>query len=243
MQEVSSAAVHPPASLPLLFFTHVGTRRAFAAGVTANPDSAWVAQQARNALMQMTEWGLPPKYLLLDNDTKFTDRLDAVFEADGAEVKRVGPVAPNLNGYAERWVQSAKAECLDHFLILGENHLRHVTAEYAKYHNEEQPHRARGNVRSRSPRPRTPDRSKSSVPIRRSEVPAAARRVCCGTTTARRLTRPITSDTRGITARQVSRFRTPSSVPRLADCRDRPPLGVRGARHLHTDRRILDNRG
>ena len=50
----------------LPYFIHVGTRRAFTAGVTANPDSAWVAQQARNASMQMAEWGLPPKYLLIE---------------------------------------------------------------------------------------------------------------------------------------------------------------------------------
>jgi putative transposase len=83
--------------LHLLFFIHVGTRRAFTAGITAKPDSAWVAQQARNASMQMAEWGLPPKYLLIDHDAKFTGQFDAVFEAEGAKVQRVGPQAPNLN--------------------------------------------------------------------------------------------------------------------------------------------------
>jgi hypothetical protein len=55
----------------------------------------------------------------LDHDAKFTGGFDEVFEAEGTEVKRVGPVSPNLNAYAERWVQSARKECLDHFLILG----------------------------------------------------------------------------------------------------------------------------
>jgi putative transposase len=72
--------------LYLCFFIHVGTRRAFTAGITANPNSAWVAQQGRNASMQMAEWGLPPKYLLIDHDTKFTDSFDAVFEAEGVKV-------------------------------------------------------------------------------------------------------------------------------------------------------------
>jgi hypothetical protein len=35
---------------------------------------------------------------------------------------------------------------LDHFLILGEGYFRHLITEYAKYHNEERPHQARGNV-------------------------------------------------------------------------------------------------
>jgi len=47
--------------------------------------------------MQMADWGLPPSYLILDHDTKFTDRFDAVFKADDCEVKRVGPMAPNMN--------------------------------------------------------------------------------------------------------------------------------------------------
>jgi putative transposase len=118
----------------LLFFIHVGTRRAFAAGVTANPDAAWVAQQARNASMQMAEWGLPPKYLLLDHDTKFTDQFDAVFEAEGAEVKRVGPKAPNLNAVAERFAQTLRVGCLDHFLILGERHLGHLVREFVEHY-------------------------------------------------------------------------------------------------------------
>lgn len=73
-----------------------------------------LTQQARNASMQMAEWGLPASRVFIDHDTKFTGAFDAVFEAEGAVVQRLGLVAPNLNAYAERWVQSAKTECLDH---------------------------------------------------------------------------------------------------------------------------------
>jgi putative transposase len=118
----------------------------FVPGVTANPDAACVVQQARNASMQMSEWGLPARFLLLDYDAKFTREFDAVFEADGTEVKWVGPVAPNLNAYAERWVQSLRQECLDHFLVCGEGHLRHILKEYLEHYNAERPHQARGNV-------------------------------------------------------------------------------------------------
>lgn len=116
------------------------------AGVTANPDAAWVAQQARNASMAMADLGLPARVLLLDHDAKFAGGFDAVFEADGVEVKRVGPAAPNLNAYAERWAQSLRTECLDHFLVLGEGHLRHLVREYVEHYNAERPHQARGNV-------------------------------------------------------------------------------------------------
>ncbi|VTU02510.1 Integrase catalytic region OS=Rhodopirellula sallentina SM41 GN=RSSM_03231 PE=4 SV=1 [Gemmataceae bacterium] len=77
--------------LYLLCFIHVGTRRAFVAGISANPTRWWVTQQARNASMQMGEWGLPATHVLIDHDTKYTAVFDAVLAAEGCGVKRVGP--------------------------------------------------------------------------------------------------------------------------------------------------------
>ena len=96
--------------------------------------------------MQMGDWGLTATHLLIDHDAKYAAGFDAVFEAEDVAVKRVGPRAPNMNAYAERWVQTLRTECLDHFLILGEAHLRHVTAEFVAHYNEERPHQAKGNV-------------------------------------------------------------------------------------------------
>jgi putative transposase len=95
------------------------SRRVFVSGVTANPDAVWGAQQGQNATMQMAEWGLQARFLLLDHDSKFTASFDAAFEAEGTEVKRVGPAASNLNATAERFVQTLKTECLDYFVICG----------------------------------------------------------------------------------------------------------------------------
>jgi putative transposase len=54
-------------------------------------------------------------------------------------------VVPNLNAYAERWVQSAQQECLDYFHVFGERHLLHLLAEYVEHFNHERPHQAIGN--------------------------------------------------------------------------------------------------
>jgi putative transposase len=132
--------------LYLLFFIHVGSRRVIASSPTANPNAGWVTQQARNASMHMGEWGLTASHLIIDRDAKYTGAFDAVFEADGAEVKRVGPQAPNMNAFAERWVQGLRTECLDHFLVLGEKHLAHLTREYVAHYNRECPHQGKGNV-------------------------------------------------------------------------------------------------
>jgi putative transposase len=130
-----------------LVFIHYGSRRAFVAGVTANPDGQWVTQQARNASMQMADWRLPATHLLIDYDSKFPRTFDAVFKAEDIEVKRVGPQAPNLNSVIERFLQSLRRECLDHFVICGECHLRHLLREYVDHHyNRERPHQAKGNV-------------------------------------------------------------------------------------------------
>jgi putative transposase len=132
--------------LYLLFFLHIGSRRVIVSAPTANPDAAWVAQQARNASTQMQEWGLSASWLIRDGDRKFQEGFDAVFEGQGTVVQRVGPRAPNMNAYAERWVQTLRTECLDHFLILGESHLAHLVREFVEHYHQERPHQAKGNV-------------------------------------------------------------------------------------------------
>lgn len=70
----------------------------------ASPDGAWVAQQARNATMEMAEQGAGITHLRIDHDAKYAASFGAVFEAQEVEVQRVGPRAPNMNAFAERWV-------------------------------------------------------------------------------------------------------------------------------------------
>ena len=130
----------------VLFFIHVGSRRVHIAGMTAHPDRAWMMQQARNILMFFGEQKHTPTHLLRDHDGKFVPEFDAVFESDGVKVTPISVRAPNMNATAERWVQSVRVECLDHFVVFGERHLRHLLAEYLAYYHEERPHQSLGNV-------------------------------------------------------------------------------------------------
>jgi len=143
---VKSRTIAGVVDLYLLFFIHVGTRRVIISSPTAASNAEWVAQQARNASMAMGELELTMTHLLIDHDSKFTAAFDGVFEADGAEVKRLGPKAPNLNAYAERFVQTLRVECFDHFVVCGEKHLQHLTKEFLEHYHEERPHQGRGNV-------------------------------------------------------------------------------------------------
>jgi putative transposase len=130
----------------VLFFLHIGSRRVHVAGMSAHPDRDWTARQAHEVVALFAELPEAPKYLLRDRDGKFGEEFDAVFAAAGIAVKPVGPLAPNMNAHAERWVGSIRRECLDHFVVLGEGHLRHLVLEYAAYYNEARPHQGVGNV-------------------------------------------------------------------------------------------------
>src|SRR5262245_54078254 len=65
---------------------------------------------------------------------------DRVFTAEGIEVVRTPCRAPQANGYAERWVRSAREECLDRRLIVGEGHLRRVLTSYVAHYYRARPH-------------------------------------------------------------------------------------------------------
>jgi putative transposase len=58
--------------LYLLVFIHVGSHRVWVSPATQHPDSAWVAQQARNFCRHLEEAKLPADYVMHDTDTKFT---------------------------------------------------------------------------------------------------------------------------------------------------------------------------
>jgi putative transposase len=50
--------------------------------------------------------------------------------------------APRANAIAERWIASARRECLDRMLITGERHLHLILSEYIEHYNAHRPHRA-----------------------------------------------------------------------------------------------------
>jgi putative transposase len=130
--------------LCVLFFIELDTRRVHLAGVTAHPDSAWVTQQARNLLLHLEEHGRRVRFLLRDRDAKFCRSFDDVFRSEDAEVLVTPVQAPNANAYAERWVRTVRAECLDWLLIVGRQHLERVLRVYVDHYNRHRPHRALG---------------------------------------------------------------------------------------------------
>jgi putative transposase len=128
--------------LYVLFFIELDTRRVHLAGVTANPDGGWVTQQARTLLLVLGERGRQVRFLLRDRNAKLCRRFDGVFCSEGVEVLVTPLQAPKANAYAERRVQTVRAECLDWLLIVGRDHLEQILWVYVQHHNGHRPHRA-----------------------------------------------------------------------------------------------------
>jgi putative transposase len=127
-------------TLYVLVFIEHGRRQLVHLNVTANPTAAWVWRQ----LIEATPWGNTPRHLLHDRD--------AVYGRDFRQwARRIGidaiatPIrSPRANAVVERVIGTLRRECLDHLIILDEQHLVSVLGEFLAYYNSDRPHRTLG---------------------------------------------------------------------------------------------------
>jgi putative transposase len=104
---------------------------------------AWTARQARNLLIDLGERAGSFRFLVRDRDARYTAAFDAVFDSADVKIAQIPARSPRANAICERWVGSARRECTDRLLILGEAHLRAVLAAYVRHYNGHRPHWAR----------------------------------------------------------------------------------------------------
>lgn len=122
--------------LYVFLFLSVDRRRIIHFGVTQHPSAAWAAQQ----VVETFPWDTAPKYLLRDRDKIYGDWFRRRVKNMGIEEVLTAPHSPWQNPYSERLNGSIRRECLDHVIVLSENHLRRVLAEYVEYYNESRTH-------------------------------------------------------------------------------------------------------
>ncbi len=152
-------------TLYVLFAIELGSRRVHVLGVTRNPDSAWVTQQARNLAVEERLRGI--RFAIRDRDSKFSAQFDEVLRTEGTKIIKTPIRAPKANAFAERWVRTARRECLDHLLVLGRCHLERVLQEFATHYNANRPHRG---LELAVPEPATPEASTDGAVSRRDRL-------------------------------------------------------------------------
>ena len=89
----------------LLVIQHA-TRRVEIAGITTNPNNSFIARIARNLTDSVDGFLRDQKYLVVDNAPSFSKLFDKILDDAGVEVRRTAIQAPNMNAFAERWVQA-----------------------------------------------------------------------------------------------------------------------------------------
>jgi putative transposase len=115
--------------------------------VTDHPTATWTARQILEAFPDETA----PTYLLRDRDAIYGEAFARCVNT--MEIRQVitAPRAPWQNPFAERVIGSLRRECLDHFIVLSETHIRRLLRAYVAYYNDVRPHQALDNT---CPRPR-----------------------------------------------------------------------------------------
>jgi len=121
----------------LLILRH-DRRRILWIGVTRSPTAEWIARQVSEAC----GWEPVPDYLVRDRDRVYGEAFTRRIRATGIRDRPTAPRSPWQNGYAERLIGSIRRECLDHVIVFGERHLRHVLGAYQQYYNGPRTHLA-----------------------------------------------------------------------------------------------------
>ena len=106
--------------------------------VTTNPTAEWIARQLTEAF----PWNEAPRYLIRDRDRIYGTIVTQRMRTMGIRDKPTAPASPWQNGFAERLIGSIRRECVDHFVVLGEAHLRRILRAYAGYYNDIRTHRS-----------------------------------------------------------------------------------------------------
>ena len=104
--------------------------------VTAHPNAEWIARQ----LTEACGWNEAPRYLIRDRDGAYGEIYIRRLEAMGIRDRPSSARSPWQNGQAERLIGSIRRDCLDHVVVFGERHLRHLLNSYQSYYNEVRTH-------------------------------------------------------------------------------------------------------
>src|SRR5262249_48677158 len=87
-----------------------------------------------------TDWQEAPQYIIRDRDCVYGEVVIQRLRAMGIRDRPISPRSPWQNGYSERMIGSIRRDCLDHVVVFGERHPRHLLNSYQEYYNEARTH-------------------------------------------------------------------------------------------------------
>ncbi|EXU66745.1 integrase [Streptomyces sp. PRh5] len=124
-----------------------GSRRIRVLDAAAHPTATWVAQAAKNLVMDLEDLGCRARFMIRDRDGKFPNLFDAVLKDAGIDIVLSGIQMPRMNSITERWIQTCRRELLDRTLIWNQRHLLHALHEFEQFYNGHRPHQGIADAR------------------------------------------------------------------------------------------------
>jgi putative transposase len=139
----------------------IATRRVLHFNATRHPTADWTLQQFRECIVGDEGF----QYIIHDRDRIYSGDLDAALTTLGLTVLKTPPKSPQANPICERWIGSARRECLDFIIPIGESHIRQTLRCWLEHYNRARPHSSLG--------PGTPDPSspKAELQAQRHCIP------------------------------------------------------------------------
>ena len=113
-------------------------RRVVHFNVTDGPSARWTGQQLVNPF----PYDSAPKYVIRDRDKIYGAAFVRRAHALGIEQILTAPRSPWQNPYCERVIGTLRRECLDHVIVLGEQHLWRILRKYLEYYHGSRTHLA-----------------------------------------------------------------------------------------------------
>ena len=129
----------------LLFVMELKTRRVHLTGITTKPNETWLLGMARELTNHEDGFLLGKRFLIMDQDAKFSKAFRQTFSDEGVKAVQTSPYAPNMNAHLERFFGSLKSECLNRLIFFGERSLRNAVRIYLHHYHSERSHQGLDN--------------------------------------------------------------------------------------------------
>lgn len=142
---VEAWTLRGPVTFYVVFVMELSNRKVQIAGITPNPNDAFMIQVARNLTHDFGGSLQGKRFLIIDRDNKYYPGFIKIIEDSGIRPVRTPVKVPNCNAYAEKFVRSIKYECLSCMIFLDVRSHERTIMNYIEHYHGERNHQGIGN--------------------------------------------------------------------------------------------------